>query len=51
MEGIRTERVGNASWIILDNPDANALYPALVSSLLDALHAVPTPIPTSKPWS
>src|SRR5580765_5692123 len=37
MEGIRTERVGNASWIILDNPEANALYPALVSSLLAAL--------------
>jgi enoyl-CoA hydratase/carnithine racemase len=39
MEGIRTELRGNASWITLDNPDANALYPALVSSLLDALHA------------
>ncbi len=39
MEGIRTEQRGNASWITLDNPDANALYPALVSSLLDALHA------------
>jgi enoyl-CoA hydratase/carnithine racemase len=39
MEGIRTEIRGNASWITLDNPDANALYPALVSSLLAALHA------------
>ena len=39
MEGIRTERVGNASWIILDNPEANALYPALVSSLLAALRS------------
>jgi enoyl-CoA hydratase/carnithine racemase len=39
MESIRTELRGNASWITLDNPDANALYPALVSSLLDALHA------------
>ena len=37
MEGIRTELRGNASWITLDNPDANALYPGLVSSLLDAL--------------
>jgi enoyl-CoA hydratase/carnithine racemase len=39
MEGIRTELRGNASWITLDNPDANALYPGLVSSLLDALRA------------
>jgi enoyl-CoA hydratase/carnithine racemase len=39
MEGIRTELRGNASWIILDNPDSNALYPALISSLLEALHA------------
>ena len=39
MEGIRTELRGNASWITLDNPDTNALYPALVSSLIAALHA------------
>jgi enoyl-CoA hydratase/carnithine racemase len=26
MEGIRTELRGDASWITLDNPDANALY-------------------------
>jgi enoyl-CoA hydratase/carnithine racemase len=39
MEGIRTERRGNASWITLDNPGTNALYPGLVSSLLDALRA------------
>lgn len=39
MEGIRTQTRGNASWITLDNPDANALYPALVSSLIDALRA------------
>ncbi len=39
MEGIRTELRGNASWITLDNPGTNALYPGLVSSLLDALHA------------
>ena len=39
MEGIRTELRDNASWITLDNPDANALYPGLISSLLDALRA------------
>jgi enoyl-CoA hydratase/carnithine racemase len=39
MEGIRTELRGNASWITLDNPETNALYPGLVSNLLDALRA------------
>ena len=39
MEGIRSELRGNASWITLDNPDVNALYPALISSLLSELHA------------
>ncbi len=42
MEGIRTQLRGNASWITLDNPDANALHPALVTSLLEALHAADT---------
>lgn len=39
MDGIRTELRGSASWITLDNPDANALYPGLVASLLHALRA------------
>jgi enoyl-CoA hydratase/carnithine racemase len=39
MEGIRTELRGNASWITLDNAGTNALYPGLISSLLDALRA------------
>jgi enoyl-CoA hydratase/carnithine racemase len=50
MEGIRVELRGNASWITLDNPGVNALYPALISSLLGEF-APRTRMPASRPWS
>ena len=39
MDGVRIERRGSASWLTIDNPDKNALYPDLVAGLLEGLHA------------
>jgi enoyl-CoA hydratase/carnithine racemase len=37
MEGVRTNRSGTTSWITLDNPPGNGLYPGLLESLSEAL--------------
>jgi enoyl-CoA hydratase/carnithine racemase len=39
MNGVRIDQRGPASWLTIDNPDKNALYPDLVARLLEGLHA------------